>query len=154
MFEIINPLAGKPPASIAAKPDAFRGRLIVLTSSDNASGVTHALATIRSQREAVFIGEATGGAATGATAGMIAFLKLPHSGISVKVPLQRTIIANAQGLDPRRGIEPDIFAPDTRESTFSGVDPAMEAALAHIGRADDAEMASTVGAREAPTGLQ
>ncbi|MEL6737684.1 MAG: S41 family peptidase, partial [Pseudomonadota bacterium] len=87
MFEIINPFVGKPADSIPAKPGAFGGRLIVLTSGDNASGVTHLLAAIRTQREAVFIGERTGGAATGATAGILAYLTLPHSGVKVRVPL-------------------------------------------------------------------
>ncbi|MEO0463913.1 MAG: S41 family peptidase [Pseudomonadota bacterium] len=132
MFEITNPLAGKPPASIAAKPGAFKGRLIVLTSSDNASGVTHLLSVLRTQRDATFIGERTGGAATGATAGILAFLTLPNSKAKVRVPLQRTVIAKAQDLDPRGGITPDILAPDTATSVLAGVDPAMIAALDFI----------------------
>ncbi|MEO0590074.1 MAG: S41 family peptidase [Pseudomonadota bacterium] len=132
MFEIISPLVGKPADSIPPKPGAFGGTLIVLTSGDNASGVTHFLAALKTQRESVFIGERTGGAATGATAGILAFLTLPHSGVKVRVPLQRTVITNADQLDPRLGITPDILAPDTRISTLAGTDPAMEAALAYI----------------------
>ncbi|MEM6857476.1 MAG: S41 family peptidase [Pseudomonadota bacterium] len=132
MFEIINPFVGKPAASIAAKPGAFGGQLIVLTSGDNASGVTHLLAAIKTQREAVFIGERTGGAATGATAGILAYLTLPHSGVKVRVPLQRTVITNGDQLDPRLGITPDILAEDTRMSMLAGTDPAMEAAIAYL----------------------
>ena len=135
MYEIINPLVGKPAESIVAKEGAFTGKLIVLTSGDNASGVTHLLATLRTQREnAVFVGERTGGAATGATAGILFYLTLPHSGVKVRVPLQRTLIAYADQLDPRGGITPDILAPDTRFSTLTGTDPAMEAALAYIAK--------------------
>ncbi|MEO1729345.1 MAG: S41 family peptidase [Pseudomonadota bacterium] len=135
MFEIINPLVGKPAESIAAKDGAFTGKLIVLTSGDNASGVTHLLATLRTQRDnAVFVGEPTGGAATGATAGILFYLTLPHSGVKVRVPLQRTLIAYADQLNPRGGITPDILAPDTRFSTLAGTDPAMEAALAYIAK--------------------
>ena len=136
MFEIINPLAGKPADSIPAKQGAFGGRLIVLTSGDNASGVTHLLATIRTQREATFIGEPTGGAATGATAGILFYLTLPHSGVKVRVPLQRTVIAGADQLNARLGITPDILAPDTRVSTLLDTDPAMEAALDFIAKTD------------------
>lgn len=132
MFEIINPLAGKPPASIPAKQGAFKGRLVVLTSGDNASGVTHLLAALKTQREATFIGERTGGAATGATAGILFYLTLPHSGVKVRVPLQRTLITKADQLDPRLGITPDILAPDTRVSTLLGTDPAMQAAMDYI----------------------
>ena len=129
MFEVINPMVGKPRVSIPAKDGAFGGRLIVLTSGDNASGVTHMLAVIRTQREATFVGEPTGGAATGATAGILFFLTLPHSGVKVRVPLQRTVITNAEELNPRLGITPDILAPDTRASTLLGTDPALDAAM-------------------------
>ncbi|MEO0642239.1 MAG: S41 family peptidase, partial [Pseudomonadota bacterium] len=129
MFEVINPMVGKPRVSIPAKDGAFGGRLIVLTSGDNASGVTHMLAVIRTQREATFVGEPTGGAATGATAGILFFLTLPHSGVKVRVPLQRTVITNAEELNPRLGITPDILAPDTRASTILGTDPALDAAM-------------------------
>lgn len=133
MFEIIEPAVGKPPLSIPARNGAFTGRLIVLTSTDNASGVTHLLATLRTQRPGtVFIGERTGGAATGATAGVLLYLTLPNSQIRVRVPLQRTVIAGAERLDPRLGITPDILAPDTLMSTLAGIDPAMEAALAYL----------------------
>jgi len=133
MFEIINPLAGKAKESIPAKRGAFTGKLIVLTSTDNASGVTHLLSVMRTQRpDTVFIGEKTGGAATGATAGILYTLTLPHSGVKVRVPLQRQEITNSDQLDPRGGITPDIAAPDTLLSTLAGTDPAMEAAVEYV----------------------
>lgn len=133
MFEIINPLAGKPQSSIPAKPGAFMGKLIVLTSGDNASGVTHLLSVLKTQRpDTVFVGERTGGAATGATAGILFFLTLPHSKVKVRVPLQRQEITNSDQLNPRLGITPDILAPDTLLSTLTGTDPAMEAAVQYL----------------------
>ncbi|NQX94141.1 MAG: hypothetical protein HRT64_04345, partial [Erythrobacter sp.] len=135
MFEIVNPAVGKPASSIPAKEGAFTGKLIVLTSGDNASGVTHLLSVFKTQRpDTVFIGERTGGAATGATAGILLYLTLPHSGVKVRVPLQRQEITNSDQLDPRLGITPDILAPDTLTSTLAGTDPAMEAALAYIAK--------------------
>ena len=132
-FEIINPLAGKPQSSIPAKPGAFMGKLIVLTSGDNASGVTHLLSVLKTQRpDTVFVGERTGGAATGATAGILFFLTLPHSKVKVRVPLQRQEITNSDQLNPRLGITPDILAPDTLLSTLTGTDPAMEAAVQYL----------------------
>lgn len=135
MFEIVNPFAGKPAESIPAKPGAFKGKVIVLTSTDNASGVTHLLSVLRTQRpDTVFIGEKTGGASTGATAGILFYLNLPGSGAKVRVPLQRTVITQADKLDPRGGITPDILAEDTLLSTLAGTDPAMEAAVAYISK--------------------
>ncbi|MEL7318347.1 MAG: S41 family peptidase, partial [Pseudomonadota bacterium] len=137
LFEIINPFVGKPAKSIPAKPGAFKGKVIVLTSTDNASGVTHLLSVLRTQRpDTVFIGEKTGGASTGATAGILFYLNLPHSGAKVRVPLQRTVITQADKLDPRGGITPDIRAEDTLLSTLAGTDPAMEAAVAYLSKTD------------------
>lgn len=137
MFEIINPLAGKAKESIAAKPGAFTGKVIALTSSDNASGVTHLLSVLKTQRpDTVFIGERTGGAATGATAGILYYLTLPNSGAKVRVPLQRQEITNSDQLDPRMGITPDILAEDTLLSTLAGTDPAMEAAVAYLSKSE------------------
>lgn len=137
LFEIINPFVGKPAESIPAKPGAFKGKVIVLTSTDNASGVTHLLSVLRTQRpDTVFIGEKTGGASTGATAGILFYLNLPHSGAKVRVPLQRTVITQADKLDPRGGITPDIRAEDTLLSTLAGTDPAMEAAVAYLSKTD------------------
>ncbi|MEM7702684.1 MAG: S41 family peptidase [Pseudomonadota bacterium] len=137
LFEIVNPFAGKPAESVPAKPGAFKGKLIVLTSTDNASGVTHLLSVLRTQRpDTVFFGEKTGGASTGATAGILFTLNLPNSGAKVRVPLQRTVIAQAEKLDPRGGITPDILAEDTLLSTLAGTDPAMEAAVAYLSKTD------------------
>ena len=129
-------MAGKPADSVPAKSGAFKGRLIALTSGDNASGVTHLLSVLKTQRpDTVFIGERTGGAATGATAGILYYLTLPNSEVKVRVPVQRTVITRADQLDPRGGITPDILAPDTLLSTLTGTDPAIEAAVRYLGKA-------------------
>ena len=45
---------------------------------------------------AIFVGEPTGGNPGGATAGIIFFVKLPNSGIKVRVPVQRTVRFSAR----------------------------------------------------------
>ncbi|MEM8814503.1 MAG: S41 family peptidase [Pseudomonadota bacterium] len=110
-------------------PNAFDGDLIVLTGPGNSSGSTHLLAALKASGRATLVGERTGGAPTGATAGTILFLTLPESGIRVRIPAIRTVIANAQNLPARNGIAPDIVAPLTREAYFAGRDPALEVAM-------------------------
>lgn len=129
-YKIIAPQAGAPGGPLAPKEGSFTGDLVLLTSTDNASGVTHLLAALRGADRGTFVGEPTGGAATGATAGILLTMTLPNSEIRVRIPLQRTIMANAEKFDPRLGIVPDILAPDTKESFFAGRDPALESARA------------------------
>ena len=79
------------------------------------------------------IGEQTGGAPTGATAGILFFLTLPESGIRIRVPAQRTVIANAAKLPQRSGIAPEMPAPMTAADYFAGNDPALAAARSALG---------------------
>ncbi|MEM9233992.1 MAG: S41 family peptidase, partial [Pseudomonadota bacterium] len=132
-YKVISRRAGAPGGPLKPKRDAFTGELVLLTSTDNASGVTHLLAALKGAGRGTFVGEPTGGSATGATAGIIMYLNLPESGITVRVPLQRTVIANGDQFDPRLGITPDILAEDTKESFFAGADPALEAAKSFLG---------------------
>lgn len=132
-FRLTSKLAGAPWLKLRPKRGHFDGELIMLTSYDNASGVTHLLSALKGIDRATFVGEPTGGAATGATAGILVFLTLPNSGITVRVPMQRTIMANADKLDPRGGILPDVEVLQTRESFFAGEDPALDKAKAMLG---------------------
>ncbi len=113
---------------------AFTGELAVLIGPANASGATHLLAALQSNRpNTTFIGEPTGGAATGATAGVIFFLDLPNSGVRVRVPWQRTVTANADNLPPRQGVRPDLRIARSAQDIRDGRDPALAAAIAHLG---------------------
>ena len=108
---------------------AWRGELIILIGPNNESGATMMLAELHEQREVRLIGEPTGGSAEGPTAGVIAFLTLPKSGIVARMPLvwSRTSVQDfVRGM----GVTPDVVAPMTTESLRAGRDPAMEAATA------------------------
>lgn len=109
--------------------NAFTGDLIILTGPANSSGATQIIGALRDQRGALLVGEATGGSQDGPTAGLLFFVALPHSGIRVRVPVQR---AYQNIADPAfgQGYAPDIPAPDTLQSWLAGRDPALEAAIA------------------------
>jgi len=90
------------------------------------------VAQLKASGRGTFIGERTGGAPTGATAGTLYFMTLPGSGIIIRIPAIRSVIANAEDLPKRNGIAPDISAPMTAKAYFAGQDPAMEAAKKHL----------------------
>ena len=93
---------------LAPLPGAFDGDVFVLMSAANGSGVTHLLAALSFSDHVTLVGQKSGGAPTGATAGILFTLTLPNSGIKVRVPTQRTLIARADELPPDDGLEPEV----------------------------------------------
>ncbi len=133
-LRITSPEAGAPSSEpLQPSDDAFAGEFALLTGPVNASGVAHMLAALEIADRGVRIGETTGGAPTGATAGVLAYLTLPESGVRIRVPLQRTVIAQSDQLPARTGLTPDIAAPMTVEAFRAGEDPALDAALSALG---------------------
>jgi hypothetical protein len=107
---------------------AFEGDLVVLIGPANSSGSTHLVAVLANAERGLLVGEKTGGAPTGATAGIIYFLTLPESGIKIRIPGQRTVMANADRLPARDGITPEIPVTVSRDAYFAGRDAALDAA--------------------------
>ncbi|MGB5334140.1 MAG: S41 family peptidase [Woeseiaceae bacterium] len=107
---------------------AFEGDLVVLIGPANSSGSTHLVAVLANAERGLLVGEKTGGAPTGATAGIIYFLTLPESGIKIRIPGQRTVMANADRLPARDGITPEIPVTASRDAYFAGRDAALDAA--------------------------
>ncbi|MEO1585281.1 MAG: S41 family peptidase [Planctomycetota bacterium] len=125
---VVNPLIGGKRETVRPAPDAWRGELVILIGPKNESGATTLLAELAWQREVTLIGEPTGGSAEGPTAGIIATMRLPRSGIEARLPLLRSK-TSAPVDNATMGVSPDVLAPVTAESLRAGRDPAMEAAL-------------------------
>lgn len=121
-----QPALMQPRAPAAA---AFRGPLTVLTSPVNASGATMAIATLREMGRARLVGGRCGGSADGPTAGRIFLVKLPASGIRVRVPLVLNVTAVTR-FDAGGGLVPDLEVEDTVADFRAGRDAVLEAALA------------------------
>lgn len=113
---------------------AFTGPLTVLTGPANASGATMVIAKLRDIGRAKLIGEASGGSADGPTAGTLFNVKLPNSGISVRVPVMFNQMDVAR-FDPRGGIAPDQRVTLTVADFRAGIDRALAQALDDITRA-------------------
>lgn len=107
----------------------FTGRLTVLTSPQNGSGATRTIAWFKERRGATLVGEEGSGSAEGPTAGQIFNLKLPASGIKVRVPnaWNRT---NIKSFTPRRGVAADVLVVPTLADFEAGRDRALEVARA------------------------
>lgn len=112
---------------------AFRGPVIVLTSPANASGATMVIAKLRDMGRVRLIGEPSGGSADGPTAGTIFNVKLPNSGISVRVPLvfnQMEVVHFAA----KGGIAPDVRVPTSVADFRTGKDRALARALTELAK--------------------
>ncbi len=126
MYEM-RMMQDRPPIEPAAA--AFPGEVVVLTSAANASGATHVIAKLKDAGRVTLVGESTGGNPRGCTAGIIVFLNLPHSGVTVRVPLQRTVL-NVTSFEDGVAIDPDVRVARTPETYFSAADETLEAAIA------------------------
>lgn len=123
-FEIIPDEEG---SLLTPHPLAFKGRLSVLTGPFNQSGATIAIAMLRAFRPNTrLVGEPTGGSSEGPTAGTIFFLKLPNSGITVRVPALRSRLACASA--PGMGVNPDVLVRETVEDWLAATDRVLDVA--------------------------
>jgi hypothetical protein len=109
-------------------PDRFRGHVSVLIDRSNSSATTMLVAVLQQSGARTgrlrLIGEETGGSAEGVTAGQILFLKLPNSGIRVRIPLKRTDV-NVTTFVPGLGVFPDVDATESLADFRAGVDRAL-----------------------------
>lgn len=109
-------------------PEHFDGPLDVLVGPTNASGATLFLTRLRASRPVRMIGEPTGGSVEGPNGGSMWFLRLPHSGFTVRIPVYRTETGvKGKGM----GIEPDIRMRPTESDVLGKTDTVLDWALAN-----------------------
>ena len=107
----------------------FEGSVYALTSASNASAVTMMLATLRERgSDVTLIGERTGGSSSWPNAGVIYFLELPNSGITLRIPWQKQLL-NISKPEPGLGVTPAVEVVPTAEDALAGRDVALETAL-------------------------
>ncbi len=116
---------------LTPSPVAFAGRVSVLVGRRNQSGTTMLLAVLQEMgartHKLRLVGEETAGSAEGPTAGQILFLRLPNSGIRVRVPLERSDV-NVAVTVFGMGVFPDIDATQSLADFRAGVDRALRVA--------------------------
>jgi hypothetical protein len=114
----------------------FRGRLTILSGPRNGSGATRTIAQLKEKAGAVIIGEESAGSAEGPTSGSIFLMKLPESGIKVRIPeaWNRTAIAS---FVPGKGVPVDQLVVSTLADFEAGRDRTIGVAQGLLTVPDD-----------------
>ena len=109
----------------------YTGRLWVLVSATNSSATFEFAKTVRQNQLGTLVGQPTGGNQRGINGGAFFFLRLPHSGLELDLPL---IGQFPEGDRPDAGLQPDVLVVPTVKDIASGRDPELEAVRARIRR--------------------
>lgn len=125
---VLNPEFGGAGGPIQPHPLAFDGELVVITGPGNRSGATTMIGAVRQAGGALLVGEPTGGNQGGSTAGILYFLTLPNSRITIRIPAQRAVTGFREVVDGE-GYAPDIPRAMTLADWLAGRDPALATAL-------------------------
>ena len=109
----------------------YTGRLWVLVSATNSSATFEFAKTVRQNQLGTLVGQPTGGNQRGINGGAFFFLRLPHSGLELDLPL---IGQFPEGDRPDAGLQPDVLVVPTVKDIASGRDPELEAVRARLRR--------------------
>ena len=113
--------------------EPFSGKLIVLTDGGTFSTAADVSAILHALKRATFVGEETGGGYEGNTSGLNALIKLPYSGLSLKIPMYgywNAVPATERG----RGVQPDAVVTNSIEDLIRGIDAQLQSATAIASR--------------------
>jgi len=99
------------------KQNHFKGKLIVLINGNTASAAGALASCVKNDKRGLIVGEENRDNYTGFSAGVPVILTLPHSGITVSIPIRKFTYADGQ--DNGRGVMPDYFYASTAKNFFS-----------------------------------
>lgn len=116
-------------AEKSPKPNAFNGKVVVLTNGFSFSVTAEFAAVAKTYNRVTFIGEETGGAYEGDNSGVFSIVNLPNSGLSVSIPLMAFYMNTAAKYPQSAGILPDVKIVAKIEDVIAGRDVVMEKAL-------------------------
>ncbi len=105
----------------------FAGRLWVLVGATNSSATFEFAQTVRQNHLGTLVGQATGGNQRGINGGAFFFLRLPHSGLELDLPL---IGQFPDGDRPDAGLQPDVLVVPTVSDIAQGRDAELDAVRA------------------------
>ena len=111
---------------IRPKGPRFTGTVVVLTGAQNSSATFQFASTIKANRLAQLVGEATGGNQRGINGGAYFFLRLPASGLEADLPLIGYFPRQPK---PDAGVEPDVVVAPSLADIAARRDPALAAAM-------------------------
>ncbi|HAA17852.1 MAG TPA: hypothetical protein DCR93_01490 [Cytophagales bacterium] len=111
------------------KAPVFKGQLVVLSDGGTFSTATDVVSTIHNNREAVFVGQETGGGYYGNTSAANVKVVLPNSGLSITIPIVRYTNPVDKPEWVGRGIIPDVPVFNTHQDRLAGRDAMLEKAI-------------------------
>lgn len=119
--------------------ERFTGKVYVLTDGATGSAAAQCATLIRvNRRDAIFIGEETGGDMEGPVSNSYLDLQLPNTGLRVDIPLMKKVMnLNGYPHQPGRGFIPDHEVLWTGDDIAQRRDPVLGFALNLIKNADD-----------------
>jgi hypothetical protein len=109
----------------------FRGKVFVLIDANNSSATFNFAQAIQSHHLGTLVGQTTGGSQRGINGGAFFFLRLPHSGLEMDLPLIGTF---PPAPAPDAGIAPDIMVEPTILDIAHGRDAVMEKVMTAMQR--------------------
>ncbi len=109
----------------------FAGRVWVLVGATNSSATFEFAQAVRQNNLGTLVGQPTGGNQRGINGGAFFFLRLPHSGIELDLPL---IGQFPEGDRPDAGLQPEILVIPTTTDIARGRDIEMDTVLTQARR--------------------
>jgi len=103
----------------------FTGRVVALIGAANSSATFQFAQILQDAHLGTLVGQPTGGNRRGINGGAFYFLRLPHSGIEVDLPLIGTFPHDSQ---PDAGLVPDLPVRPNQSDIAAGIDTELEAA--------------------------
>jgi hypothetical protein len=113
------------------KHNFFKGYIYVLISGPSFSAATLFAHIVKGLPNVTLVGEETGGGDYGNNGLMIPDIRLPNTGIKVRMPLFR-IVQFQHGIKTGRGVLPDVLVSPTAEGVRNNRDLKLEKAIALI----------------------
>jgi len=118
--------ANQPGVLIEPTGPRFQGAVAILSSATNSSATFQFIAQMRRLKLARIYGESTGGNQRGINGGAFFFLRLPHSGIEIDLPLIGTFPVDER---PDAGLMPDILIKPRPQDIERGLDRVLQVCL-------------------------
>ncbi len=107
------------------KNNNYTGKVYILTGGPTFSASAIFCNILKGQKDIVLLGEETGGGWYGNNGIMIPDIKLPNTGVRVRLPLYRLVQYNHTTIKGT-GVPPDVFVPTSYDALLKGYDKKME----------------------------
>ena len=107
------------------KKNSYKGKVYVLTGGPTFSASAIVCNILKGQKDITLLGEETGGGWYGNNGIMIPDIKLPNTGVRVRLPLFRLVQYKHTAIKGT-GVPPDVLVPTSYDALLKGYDKKME----------------------------